>query len=159
MYADKSHVRAQGRRGPGEDFVFLIGGEAGGAEVLEQVPLVDGHDDAVVSVSEFQEGRMGVMLDLDHRAYRYRIGIAAFAALLLLGVATESRADCWSEWNSSSASESCEIPSIASAFGYCRIITSCETSQGVLKDHDITIPQDDVADLNNCNGELQTSDC
>ena len=159
MYADKSHVRVQGRRGPGEGFAFLIGGEAGEAEVLGQVPLVDGHDDAVVSVSEFQEGRMGVMLDLDHRAYRYRIGIAAFAALLLLGVATESRADCWSEWNSSSASESCQIPSIASAHGYCRIITSCEDSQGVLKDHDITIPQDDVADLNNCNGQLQTSDC
>ena len=37
---------------PGEDLPFLVGGEAGEGQIPGQVPLVDGHDDAVAGVGE-----------------------------------------------------------------------------------------------------------
>ena len=76
------------------------------------------------------------MLNLDHMVFPFRIGIAAVAALLLLGVATGSQAatdaQCTAAYNESSVSDVCTTISITGLSGpdRCKIVARCPTGTG-----------------------------
>ena len=102
---------------------------------------------------------MEVMLYLRHRTFPLRIGIVAVAALLLLGVASESRAatpaQCETEFDKSSASDSCTFSSATTDGDQCTIYYSCTTSSGGSSgSQSITSALGSVSSLKNCNGLL-----
>ena len=104
------------------------------------------------------------MLDLHHRMFPFRIGIVAVAVLLLLGVATESRAatsaQCSTEYNESDASDSCTTVSVEAKSGdRCKIVADCPSGTGAWQRDTIYVPLDNADDLNNCGGWLSLSSC
>ena len=99
------------------------------------------------------------MLNLRHRTFPLRIGIVAVAALLLLGAAIESHAatpaQCESEFDKSSASDSCTFNSAMTDGNQCTIYYSCTTSSGGSSgSQSITSALSSVSGLKNCNGLL-----
>ena len=99
------------------------------------------------------------------------IGIVTVAALLLLGAATESRADvtvaqCRTEWAESSADDTCSNEQFYLQGGNdCTIVALCETTQNtivsgsVLRSDSIRVHVDSVSSIQNCNGYLRVGDC
>ena len=77
-----------------------------------------------------------------------------------------TQADCEAAWNSASASLTCSSGSITLSVGQCRIIKECQVYEDTeggthleQKSNDVTVPLDDVDDLNNCDGYLQVGAC
>ena len=103
------------------------------------------------------------MRNLDRRAFPVRIGVAAVAALLLLGAAAGSRAatdaQCSAAYNDSSASDDCTTVSIAGLSGpdRCKIVARCPSSSGHQQQDTIYAPLSLTDDLQNCNGSLSYS--
>ena len=76
--------------------------------------------------------------------------------------------DCRRQWNSSSARHSCSARTRATATedNRCRIETVCEKSSWDVRrpwerfqSNTTTVDLDEVANLANCNGQLQTGSC
>ena len=98
------------------------------------------------------------MIDPDRRTFPFLIAVAAVCGLLLFAAA-ESRAatdaQCSTEWNNSSASDSCTTSSIYADGDDCVIYYSCTKSNGHSSgSQSITSALGSVSGLNNCNGSL-----
>ena len=95
-----------------------------------------------------------------------RIPLAAAAALLLAampaGVSADSNQQCRSEWNNSTASDTCPIvKSIVwqSWSEKCRIQVTCTKFDGFSQKNDVTVNLDLVQHYLNCNGVLKQTHC
>ena len=105
------------------------------------------------------------MLDrLDCSSYPLRFGIALAALLLVLGAATESRAEatqaqCEAEWADSDADGPCWDEQITPSGDQCTISAKCKRGNEDYLRTSITVDLDSVSDLNNCNGTLTDGSC
>ena len=104
---------------------------------------------------------------LKHPIFSLRIGIAlAFAfALLSLGVPSLSWAACAGEWFKSDAADTCTDADFEQSGTIsnlqCKITATCRISDSPVQERidTITVAEDQVADLNNCNGWLTVGSC
>ncbi len=100
----------------------------------------------------------------------WKVGIALAAGLLLLGVATGSRADdeaekaqatmqCKAEWADSPASDSCSDMQIDIADDDDCVVSAMCTSGEAQSLTTITVALGSVSGLHNCAGTLTDGDC
>jgi len=65
---------------------------------------------------------------------------------------------CETNWNSSSASQTCSSTTFKNSGGQCKIGTTCQRSGGTTSSS-ITVDAGSANNIWNCNGVLQTSKC
>ena len=104
------------------------------------------------------------MFDLCHRTFPLHIAIVAVATLLLLGIATESRAatdaQCSTEWSESDADDTCSGEQISALSGNrCWIRAQCSHANGAVNPDSIKLPLSLVDNLKNCGGWLTLGSC
>ena len=110
--------------------------------------------------------------DLDRPLHLLRIAVALAFVLLLAGppALASSAAECEDAWEDSSASDSCNNPTIS--FGdynnceqCCLVFASCHTGESgplAINPYNLTsigAPVSDFDDLQNCHGTLKVGSC